>query len=130
MAKITLGKRPETFKKVISFPMLDGSTGRISVDYVYRTKTEFAELMDKAQAGGKKTFEEAGERKELETQEQVAELGLELDARYFLQIVKGWDLDIELDEKSVIQLGNEFPLAHSAIVESYRIACVEGRLGN
>ena len=46
MTKIVLGKRPDTFKRAVSFPMLDGSTGKITVDYVYRTKSEFGMFID------------------------------------------------------------------------------------
>lgn len=39
MAKIKLGARPKNFTRTVSFPMLDGSTGKIEVTYKYRTRS-------------------------------------------------------------------------------------------
>jgi hypothetical protein len=54
MAKITLGQRPKTFSKTVSFPMLDGTTGQITVKYRYRTRKEYGSMVDQMVAEANK----------------------------------------------------------------------------
>jgi hypothetical protein len=42
----------------------------------------------------------------------------------------GWDLDEELNVANLERLADELPGAVMAIMEDYRAACCEGRLGN
>lgn len=138
--KIVLGKRPETFEKQVEFQMLDGSTGCMKVVYHYRTRKEYAEFIDKlqdtvkakadAQADRFKAATAAGEPlPEFRNTDLVAHQ-VDANVESILLAVKGWNLDIPFDRESVEQLVDELPAAVSAIVNAYREAITEGRLGN
>jgi hypothetical protein len=140
VAKLVLGKRPDHFTRPVSFPMLDGSTGTVEVKYVYRSRKEFAELIDANQAAIKaKADAEVARMKELADQgEALAEFKqsdlvahqAEFNADYLMQIVKGWNLDIPFSREAVDELVDTVPAAVNAINAAYREALLEGRLGN
>lgn len=126
MAKIVLGKRPASFKHTVKFPMLDGSEGRIDVDYKYRTRKEFGQFIDAVMG-------EAGVEKGEDEKFSLAKLMDKTtgsNAEYLLQVIEGWDLDVDLNKESAQQLADELPAAANAIMETYRLAITEGRLGN
>jgi len=138
--KIKLGERPKSFDKTVEFPMLDGSVGCIPVSYAYRTRKELAEMTDEVQSVAK-AAEEADievvkaklERKELiEPMKQVEitdrEMSLQVD--YIMKAVIGWGLDVKFERSAVEQLVDEVPAAIPALVEGYRSAINQGRLGN
>jgi hypothetical protein len=128
MAKIKLGNRPKNFKKVITFPMLDGSTGSIEVTYKYRTRTEFGFFIDEILEAAGKNKSQNGD-----TEFSMADLMEKTagsNADYVLQVVEGWNLEEELSRANVEQLADELPAAVNAIMETYRVAITEGRLGN
>lgn len=136
MAKITLGKRPKNFKKTISVQMLDGTTGTVECVFKYRTKKEYGEFVDGITAAARES-EKANETTKVEEAEvkpfslaEYLEKSVDAGADYILQILEGWNLDVELSRESVEDLGNEFPGATAAIIETYRTAVLEGRLGN
>lgn len=138
--KITLGKRPETFSKEVTFGMLDGSAGCIKVDFKYRTRKEHAEFVDGIQAGVEekakaeadrfKKLAEAGEDAPMLKQADLIKYQVDASVDTIMGAVKGWNLDIPFDREAVEQLVDELPGAVSAIVSAYREAIVEGRLGN
>ncbi len=138
--KITLGKRPETFSKEVTFPMLDGSTGCIKVDYRYRTRKEHAEFVDSIQAGIEakakaeadryKKLADAGEDAPAIKQADLIKYNIDANVDTIMGAAKGWNLDIPFDREAVEQLVDELPAAVAAIVGAYRDAIVEGRLGN
>lgn len=122
MSKIKLGNRPKNFKHVVSFPMLDGTTGTIEVLYKYRTVSEFAQFIDKMSSEmGSEEVKGAG---------AVISRMVKVNAGYLLQVIEGWNLDEELNEETAHQLANELPAAAAAIMNNYRQAIVEQRLGN
>lgn len=127
MAKIVLGKRPQSFKHVVKFPMLDGTQGAIEVTYKYRTRTEFGQFIDKIMADAGVDKPADGEVFSLE---KLMEKTAGSNADYLLQVLEGWDLDVALSHESAQQLADEIPGAANAIMESYRAAITEGRLGN
>lgn len=136
MAKITLGKRPKNFKKTISVQMLDGTTGTVECVFKYRTKKEYGEFIDGITEAAR-AAEKAKETPKAEEAEvkpfslaEYLEKSVDAGADYILQILEGWNLDVELSKESVEDLGNEFPGATTAIIETYRTAVLEGRLGN
>lgn len=141
MAKIKLGNRPKSFKRVVSFLMLDGTTGTIECQFKYRTRKEFGQFIDgiteAARAQGKLADEErqaAGladgqETKPFSLAEHL-EKTVGASADYTLQILDGWNLDYPLDKDTLEQLSDELPGAMAAITEAYRAAINEGRLGN
>lgn len=136
MAKITLGKCPKNFKKTISVQMLDGTTGTVECVFKYRTKKEYGEFIDGITEAARAS-EKAKETTKVEEVEakpfslaEYLEKSVDAGADYILQILEGWNLDVELSKESVEDLANEFPGAAAAIIETYRTAVTEGRLGN
>lgn len=144
--KIVLGKRPESFKKEVRAIMLDGSTGCIEVSYHYRSRSELAELTDKFQARLKDEANAEIERfnaaveKAKQAGEAIPEFALtqadivarqtKVNVEYISEIVRGWNLDVELDSDSVTELVDTLPAMADAIKDDYRAAINEGRLGN
>jgi len=127
MAKISLGKTPKSFKRVITVDMLDGTKGSIECEFKYRTRTEFGAFLDGifADAGVKPT----------DTDEKVAiaeimEKTRDTNADYLIQVLDGWNLDDELNKANLQQLCDEFPGVANSIMEAYRTAVTEGRTKN
>ncbi len=137
MAKIILGKRPEFFKKAVKFPMLDDTIGIIECQYKYRTRKEFSEFVDArvkleldaatAAAAAIAPADDDGTGPPMVLSTVRLNEGR---AAYILDILKGWNVEAELNLENVIQLVDELPAAAVAIIETYRLAVHEGRLGN
>ena len=140
VSKLVLGKRPEHFVREVSFAMLDGSTGTIEVKFIYRSRKEFAELIDTNQATIKaKADAEVARMKQVaidgDTVGDFKQVDLiahqaEFNAAYLMQIVKGWNLDVPFNREAVDELVDTLPAAVNAINTAYREALLEGRLGN
>lgn len=157
MAKLILGRTPKSFSKELSIAMLDGTVGHIKVEYKYRTRPEFAAFMDErldaikteseaqmramadaAKAQAEKSKQAAADGAELPlpvidfgvSQVQLDEKKSAGQVGLILDIVLGWNLDIPFDREAVAQLVAELPLAATTIIETYREAITEGRLGN
>ncbi len=128
MAKITLGKRPANFKRTLSFPMLDGTTGSMEVTYKYRTRKEFGVFIDGIlEAAGEKGGPAEDEKFSMA---KLMEKTAGTNADYVLQVIEGWNLDVELTRNAIEQLADEIPAAVNTVMETYRLAITEGRLGN
>ncbi len=128
--KVVLGKRPETFKPIpVAFELPDGAQASITATYRYRTRTEFGDLIDAL-------FTEAGETPPVEggievgLLRKVMEKTRDKNADYLLKILAAWDLESPVGIDVLRQLADELPAASLALMEAYRAACVEGRLGN
>jgi nucleotide-binding universal stress UspA family protein len=146
MAKIILGKPPKSISKELTFPMLDGTTGSIKVDFRYRSRSEFSTFVDDMMADIKQESEaelaEAKAKAEAakDQEENTINLGVpesEINAKksarqadFIMGAVEGWNLDIPFDREAVEQLIDELPRAASTIIAAYREAMTEGRLGN
>lgn len=140
VVKLVLGKRPKHFVRPVSFPMLDGTTGTVEVEFIYRSRKEFAELVDTNQATIKaKADAEVARMKQVVSEgEAVSDFKqadlvahqAEFNAAYLMQIVKGWNLDVPFSREAVDELVDEVPAAVNAINSAYREALLEGRLGN
>jgi hypothetical protein len=126
MAKITLGKRPTNFKHTVKFKMLDGSDGAIEVTYKYRTRKEFGVFIDEVFAASK---EDRPADEEFSWAALMEKTGSS-NADYVMQAIEGWNLDEEFTRENVQQLADELPAAITAIMDSYRNAMTQGRLGN
>lgn len=126
MAKIKLGNRPESFKHVVKFPMLDGTTGAIKVSYRYRTRKEFGTFIDGIVADAKAEKVEDAEFSMSDLMDKTAGS----NGQYIMKALDGWDLDEEFNLENVQQLADELPAAVNKIMEDYRAAILEGRLGN
>lgn len=126
MAKIKLGNRPKSFKHTVRFPMLEGGQGAIEVNYKYRTKSEFAEFIDETVAAAGTGETEADKFSMVDFVTKT----LGANVNYILDVIDGWNLDDELNATSVRQLADELPAAAIAVMDDYRRAINEGRLGN
>ncbi len=150
MAKIVLGKRPQSFKRTVSFTMVDGDTGELTLTFKYRTKREFAALIDElsqpaAQAepaqDAQLSIEGVPQPQALpepaaEQPVKIPQLSefmavtIESQADYILKIAEAWDLDAPFDREHVIAFCDEQPGGALAVMSKYREAITEGRLGN
>lgn len=125
--KIKLGNRPKSFKHVVSFELVEGGKASVECIYKYRTRSEFGVFIDGLMdAAGAKAKPEGEKFSMAELMERTAGS----NADYILDVLEGWNLDEDLSKANVQQLANEFPAAAAAIMETYRTACTEGRLGN
>ena len=127
MAKIKLGQKPKNFKRTVTFPMIDGTTGVIQMNFRYRTRSEFGAFIDEMLA-------EAGREKpanldEFSMRDLMARTA-GANANYVMSVAEGWDLEDEFSRANVEQLSDEVPAAVLNIMEAYKAAITEGRLGN
>ena len=131
MAKIKLGSRPKTFKHIIKVSLPEGSEGSIEVAYRYRTRTEFGQFVDElvTAAGVAPPASQDGEDIKFSL-EAALERTRDTNADYIMKIVEGWNLDEPYTRPAVVQLCDELPGVALAIIEGYRLATTEGRLGN
>lgn len=126
MAKITLGKRPANFKHTVKFKLLDGAEAAIEIVYRYRTRKEFGAFIDEVAAASKQD-RPADEELSWAT---VMERTGSANADYVMRVVEGWNLDEPFTLENVQQLADELPAAVAAIMDTYRNAITQGRLGN
>jgi hypothetical protein len=142
MAKIILGKTPKTFKPIlVNFEMPDGTEGAILATFNYRTRTEYGAFLNQAMNDAveekddkddeQKKIDEAPKKPEVIDFEELFKKTKDKNADHLLLALSDWDLEgHELNIASLQQLVNEIPAASVAFMEAYRVACVEGRLGN
>jgi hypothetical protein len=128
MAKITLGKRPKNFKRVLSVDLPEGGKGTIEVSYIYRTRTEFGAFVD--ELFGKAGVAPANDEDVKFSLKEALEKTRDTNADYIMKIVDGWNLDDEFTRDSVAQLCDELPGVALELINSYRVSITEGRLGN
>lgn len=126
-AKIKLGAQPASFTRAVTFPMLDSTTGSIECQFKYRTRSQFGALVDEMATDAKT---DVADITQVGSMERYMHLGSAANARYLLKILDGWGLDQPLTPETAHQLADELPAAVGAIVETYRAAIIEGRLGN
>lgn len=130
MSKIKFGAPPKNFPATIKVPMLDGTEGTVKVSFIYRTRTAFGEFIDGLMdaAGLKPVSTDDADIKA--TLAQAMERTIDSNADYLMKVIGGWDLDVEFSLDSAKQLCDEYPGVAIAIMERYRVAITEGRLGN
>lgn len=126
MAKITLGNRPANFKHTVKFKLLDGTEATIEVVYKYRTRKEYGAFVDDVAAASK---QENGTDEEFSWAKLMERTGAS-NAEYVMQAVDGWNLDEPFTLENVQQLADELPGAIAVIMDTYRNAITQGRLGN
>lgn len=130
MAKIVLGSRPESFKKKILVQLPEGETGEITVTYKYRTRKEFGAFVDEVVKSAGVTLAGPSDDEVKFSLAQALAKTTGDNADYVMQIVLGWDLAAAFSRESVAQLCDELPGVSMAIIDTYRQACIDGRLGN
>lgn len=139
MKKLKLGDNPKNFKKTIQIVLLDGGTAPLQVSFIYRTRKQFAELVDaniaKAEAEAKAAIEAAEHDADGEAPKRmtIAESYAAVDkarADHVLQIADGWDLGDEFNAENLLQFEDEYPGALHAISIAYAQAVAEVRTKN
>lgn len=126
-SNIKLGARPKNFVRTVTFALPEGGEGRIACTYRYRTRTQFGEFVDALMAKspvGRPDYTDPAVNAKLQ-QSLISS-----NAGYLINAMDNWDLDVELNVSNLEQLADELPGAVMAIMEDYRAACCEGRLGN
>lgn len=121
MAVVKLGQRPKNFKKTITVPLPEGGSGSVECVFTYRTMTEWGALADSMVS--EKSIDGM-------SWEDVLARKREKNAEYIMKVVESWDLEAEFSKASVLQLCDEYPGVADEIINQYRIALIEGRLGN
>lgn len=126
-SKIKLGNRPKNFKRIVTFDLLEGGKGSIECVFKYRTRSEFGVFIDQLmEAAGAKKKSESDQFSMAELMEKTAGQ----NAEYILDVLESWNLDEDLNKSNAQQLADELPAAAATIMETYRTAVTEGRLGN
>lgn len=125
MAKVTLGKKPETITHTVQAQMPDGTQAELAMVYRYRTRKQFAALIDEFFGAG------TGDGQEPATVGEATARGIKKNVEYILAIAVGWDVqDAPFDAENIEQLCDEAPGVMMKIMSDYREAITEGRLGN
>lgn len=130
MAKIKLGSRPKTFKRVVTFPMVEGGEGSIECIYKYRTRKEFGDFIDSIMDAAKLKPATGDEGEVKFSMAELMEKTAGANADYVAKVLDGWNLEEELSIPNLQQLADEIPAAVNAIMETYRLVITEGRVGN
>lgn len=130
MANIKLGTPPKNFKHVVNFPLLDGSTGSLEVLYKYRTRTEFGRFVDQLVADSRAKRDGSEKPASDFSMAEIMGKATSSNADYLMQVLDGWGLDVPLTLENAQALSDEYPACALAIMEDYRGAVSEGRLGN
>lgn len=136
MAKIKLGARPKTFKHKLKVAMIDGQDAEIEMTYKYRTRSEFGAFLDELFASAKvEVKDQSDDEVTLSLAEALAKTR-DTNADYIMQVAEGWnvidqdDNPVEFSRDNVARLCDELPGVALAIINVYRSAVTEGRLGN
>ncbi|TAK84511.1 MAG: hypothetical protein EPO09_20775 [Aquabacterium sp.] len=128
MAKITLGKKPETFVPFpVKFKLPTGEEGVVNVTYKYRDREEFGAFQNSMLNLGDAVS--AIKDGKLDHALMYKQVGAG-NAQYLMGCVVAWDLDFPVSVETFEQLARELPAAVIAMSQAYGLACTEGRLGN
>ena len=130
MAKIKLGARPKTFKHKIEVQLLDGEKGVVQMVYTYRTRTEFGQFLDELFGAANVDLKSQADDDVVVSLAEALAKTRDTNADYILKVAEGWDIEAEFSRESVAQLCDELPGVAMAIINAYRLAITEGRLGN
>ena len=127
MAKFKFGAPPKTFKRNIKFETLEGVKEDFDVVFNYRSRKEagalFDEMLSAAKARGAQNRDDM-------TMTEIMEATTGDNSKYLIKALASWEFEQELNDVNAERLANEWPGAAGAIMEAYRTACLEGRLGN
>ena len=129
--KLTLSKRPESFKKAVKIPLVDGTEADVEFTFKYRTRTEFAKLFDESAEAAKKqeSTEQDAPSEPMKLSDYVGK-SVEDDAEYIMKIAEGWDLEDDFGSEAVFMLIDMYPGASKRIAEAYADAINGARSGN
>lgn len=128
--KIVLGKRPESFMHEVTCPLPTGEVGVINVEFYYRTRTEYGEMVSEILKEAKVKLEGTAPSDVDFALARVLERQTASQADHFMKAVKSWDLEAEFSRANVAQLSDEWPGIVLQTIADYGAFCREGRLGN
>lgn len=127
MAKLVLGKTPETFKPFnVKFTLPDGEEDKILVTFKYKTRSQFAAFLNEL-------FAESGEVRNNDEKvdfEQLFAKGGDKTVAHLSKIIADWDFAEKPNAETLRALHDQAPAAAAAMTSAYSAACSEGRLGN
>lgn len=130
MAKIKLGNRPKTFKFNVEVVLPEGGKGSVEMVYKYRTRTEFGVFLDELFKTAEMQVKDQSEDNVIVSIAEALAKTKDQNADYIMAIAEGWNLEDEFTHANVAQLCDELPGVAMAIINTYRQAVAEGRLGN
>lgn len=140
--KITLGSNPKNFTKPVEIVLLDGTTDKLSIRFIYRTRSQFAEMADKRAAEFEETIKAQIEKEQAERAANPDALPPRIStaenyrrhdevlADQVLLIADGWELSDEFNKDSLLQLEDQFPGSLQRIARAYAQAVAEVRTKN
>lgn len=126
-SNIKLGARPKNIVRTVTFPLPEGGEGHITCTYRYRTRTQFGEFVDGLMA---KSPVARPDYTDPAVNTKLQQSLIASNAGYLIDAMDNWDVAEELNVANLERLADELPGAVMAIMEDYRAACCEGRLGN
>lgn len=136
---IKLGSNPKQFTKAVEIVLLDDTTDVINVNYKYRNREEFAQLLDERRADDKmERANLAAAEKDLSEEKKDAAFSVKKlfvdstkkSAERVLQIANGWDMAEPFDVEHLMWVENEFPGALQSIEAKYQKSVAEVRVKN
>jgi hypothetical protein len=128
MAKLVLGKTPETFKPFnVKFTLPDGEEDQILVTFKYMTRSQFASFLNEL-------FKDSGETKPTAEEkidfEKLFAKGGDKTVTHLTKIIANWDFVEKPTAENLRAVHDQAPAAAAAMTSAFRDACTEGKLGN
>lgn len=128
---IKLGQRPKAFRAMnVDFVGPEGDPLRIpNVVFRYRTRSEFAQLLDERAEAAKAAVIPAAVDTEA-TVQTIFHAADSTAAQALANCITAWELESEPSVETLTELLDECPAAGAALWDAYISAARDGRLGN
>lgn len=119
-------ERPDNFAPfAVKFTDPSGGEASIKAVFKYRTRKEFAALLNEVFGNAEKI---EGDQIDFVA---LTDKDIGKAADRLIESLVSWDVEgFPLNKANLMQLADECPAAIAAMWTSYRMACTEGRLGN
>lgn len=136
--KFAFGKTPETFKRTVEVIDIDGNASEIEFTFKYRTKKQFAELLDEGIKAAKAEYAASVPESEKSGLDAISDqfytdLTAKNDkksAEHVLKIAKGWDLEDAFTIEKLMELEDRYSGSLQTIAQVYAKAVSEVRTKN
>jgi hypothetical protein len=136
--KFVFGKTPETFTRTVEVIDIDGNASEIEFTFKYRTKKQFAELLDEGIKAAKAEHAASVPESEKSGLDAISDQFYrdliakndKKSAEYTLKIAKGWDLDEEFTVDKLMELEDRYSGSLQTIAQTYAKAVSEVRTKN
>jgi hypothetical protein len=137
--KFQFGAAPDSFKREVEVINIHGAESTIEVEFVYRTKTQFAALADEGlrDAKAKLSASKDGEEDQFTIEKISSNFYSEANSRttkegaeYVMKIAKAWDISEPLSVDSLMKLEDQCAGALQSIATIYAKAINEVRTKN